>query len=285
VDIPLDLDRRAARRGLPSPRWEPTEETPEPAPVWAARPGPARVPLDWEMAPPADAGSGPAASGPLPDGRWPRPKLPPAAPVEFDLDADLEADARAEADAGLDAEVDDDLDDEAKAGSDADLDAHVEVDAIEVHRRRAPAWRRVTSWVVDGALLGALISVLLVPVLGGTGIGTGPDGVVEDLIRARGILVPVLLVVALVAFTYQWLGVALMGATPGMRVTGLRVVGADGDRPSPGQSAGRSLLALPAAAALGSGLLLALFTRSGRGAHDLGAGTWVVVADDGGGAP
>jgi uncharacterized RDD family membrane protein YckC len=44
-------------------------------------------------------------------------------------------------------------------------------------------------------------------------------------------------------------------------------------------------LALLSAAALGAGILLALFTRSGRGAHDLGAGTWVVMAARRGGTP
>jgi uncharacterized RDD family membrane protein YckC len=88
--------------------------------------------------------------------------------------------------------------------------------------------------------------------------------------------------IALVAFAYQWLGVTLMGATPGMRILGLRVVGPDGERPAPGRSAARALLALVSAALLGVGLLLALFTRSGRGAHDFAAGTWVVRGVDGG---
>ena len=54
--------------------------------------------------------------------------------------------------------------------------------------------------------------------------------------------------------------------------------GPTGGRPSPGRAAARSGLALLSAAALGAGILLALFTRSGRGAHDVGAGTWVVLA-------
>jgi uncharacterized RDD family membrane protein YckC len=46
----------------------------------------------------------------------------------------------------------------------------------------------------------------------------------------------------------------------------------------------RGLLALGSAAAFGLGLLLALFTRSGRGAHDVLAGTWVVIDGRAGGA-
>jgi uncharacterized RDD family membrane protein YckC len=146
------------------------------------------------------------------------------------------------------------------------------VEAIEVHRERPPAWRRAAAWIVDGAALGALVALLFLPVLEKA-----------DLFPPRrDILVPAILVIALVAFAYQWLGVTLMGATPGMRLLGLRVVGPDGERPAPGRSAARALLALGSAALLGLGLLLALFTNSGRGAHDFGAGTWVVRGVDGG---
>ena len=159
-----------------------------------------------------------------------------------------------------------------------DFEVVMEVDAVEVHRVRAPAWRRAASGVVDGLLLGAVLAAMLLPVLGPV-LGPGEPG------QARDVAVPAILVVALVAFVYQWLGITLTGATPGMLATGLRVVGPDGRRPSPGRSAVRALLGLFSAALLGAGLLLALFTRSGRGAHDLGAGTWVVLAVRDGRAP
>jgi uncharacterized RDD family membrane protein YckC len=94
----------------------------------------------------------------------------------------------------------------------------------------------------------------------------------------RGVAGPSLLLVALVAFAYLWLGTALMGATPGLRTAGLRIVGPDGHRPSPGRAVLRSAAAIAAGAALGLGVLVALFNREGRAAHDLVAGTWVVLA-------
>ncbi len=138
-------------------------------------------------------------------------------------------------------------------------------------RTAAPRWRRALSWVIDGALLAGLLSAMLFPVFG----SLLSPGALEGM---RDVALPVLLLVALVAFSYQWLGVALAGATPGLALAGLRVVGPDGLRPSPGPAAARSGLGLLAAAPLGAGLVLAMFTQGGRGAHDLGAGTWVVPA-------
>jgi uncharacterized RDD family membrane protein YckC len=218
LDALLSLDRRGDRRDRPSGTWE------------SLKP----VPLDWEMAPPAE-GTAATRGAPARFPERPRPPPRPAAPLpDFDVDPDVEV--------------------------------------IEVHRVRAQAWRRVVAWIVDGAILAALVALLLLPVLGKA-----------DLVSPRAdVLVPAAMVVALVAFAYQWLGVTLMGATPGMRLVGLRVVGPDGERPSPGRSAARALLALVAAALLGVGLLLALFTRSGQGAHDVVARTWVVQGMDGG---
>lgn len=223
VDVPVPLDRRSTLRERAAPARE------------SLRP----VPLDWEMAPPAEPT--PAASrAPSRPAPRPRPRVPaPPAP---------------------------------------DFEVEMEVEAVEVRRVRASSWRRVASWAVDGGLLGAVLAGMLLPVLGPV---LGQDG----LARARDVAVPVALVVALVAFVYQWLGIVLTGGTPGMLATGLRVVGPDGKRPSPGRSAVRAALGVLAAALLGVGLLLALFTKSGRGAHDLGAGTWVVLSARGGRAP
>jgi uncharacterized RDD family membrane protein YckC len=210
------MDRRAATRDGPPPAWD------------GLRP----VPLDWEMAPPAEAAPGAAR---VPPRRASRPRPRPAGPPAPEFDVEME------------------------------------VGAVEVHRERAPAWRRLASWAVDGVLLGALLAIMLLPAVGPL---VGPGGFAPP----RGVLPLVGMAVALAAFAYEWLGVALAGATPGLLGAGLRVVGPDGRRPSPGRAAARSVLALAAAAPFGAGLLLALFTRSGQGAHDLLARTWVVMA-------
>jgi len=194
------------------------------------------VPIDWEMAPPGEGSSTTRRAPP----RYPSRPRPPARPTSPAPRADFEVDPV--------------------------------VEAVEVHRERAPAWKRVAAWFVDGAVLGALLALLLLPVLGKADLEP----------PRRDVVVLASMAIALVAFAYQWLGVTLMGATPGMRILGLRVVGPDGERPAPGRSAARALLALASAALLGVGLLLALFTRSGRGAHDFAAGTWVVRGVDGG---
>jgi uncharacterized RDD family membrane protein YckC len=240
LDAPLFLDRRSRER----------EEEPD---LDALRP----VPIDWEMAPPAEGTpAGPRLQA-RPTARRTRP-VPAPASVPATVPAIGPAGA-----ADFDLEVDDE----------------VEVDReVEVHRVRAPAWRRAASWVVDGALLAAGVAALLAPVLLPV---LGPDG----LESIRGLVGPSLLAAALLVFAYLWLGTALMGATPGLRMAGLHIVGPDGRRPSPGRAAVRSLLAVAALALLGTGILLALFTRSGRGAHDLAAGTWVVLAVPAGRAP
>jgi resuscitation-promoting factor RpfA len=76
---------------------------------------------------------------------------------------------------------------------------------------------------------------------------------------------------------YLALATALMGASVGKWMTGLRVVGPGGRRSSPRRAAARAVLAVLSVGLLGLGVLLALFTRSGRALHDFLAGTWVVL--------
>jgi uncharacterized RDD family membrane protein YckC len=223
---PLPLDRRGDRRESSSAAWESLVP----------------VPMDWEMAPPAEGSSAPRREPPRYPSR-PRPAVRPPAPAR-----------------------------PTSPVPPADFDVDPVVEAVEVHRQRAPAWKRVAAWVADGAALGALLAFLLLPVLGRGDLAS----------PRRDVAVLASMAIALVAFAYQWLGVTLMGATPGMRILGLQVVGPDGGRPPPGRSAARALLALVSTALLGMGLLLALFTRSGRGAHDFAAGTWVVQVAGGG---
>ena len=161
-----------------------------------------------------------------------------------------------------------------------DFELEADVDAIEVHLRRAPIWRRLVAWLVDLALLGVFLALLLGPVLSRSDLpgDGGLDSILEALTRQHGVLLPALLVAGVTTFAYQWLGLALMGSSPGKRLLRLRVVGPDGRRPSPGRAALRAFLSIPSFLLLGMGPLLGLFTRSGRSLHDFGAGTYLVLA-------
>jgi uncharacterized RDD family membrane protein YckC len=138
----------------------------------------------------------------------------------------------------------------------------------EVHLRRAPAWRRVLSWLADG-LLAAGLSWLLVA--GGARLAGSP-------VTEPALLAPAAFLAALLHFVHAALGHGLAGRTLGKWMLGLLLVGPDGRRPGPGRAAARTLLSLASVALLGLGLLLALFDRKGRALHDLAARTAVVLA-------
>lgn len=159
--------------------------------------------------------------------------------------------------------------------------ADVEVDALEIHVRRADSRRRVAAGLVDVVPFVAGGIALARWLVHAAGVGlpapaTGLDGFLDLVARERVIVLSVAAAVALALGVYETLAHALAGATLGKRLLGLRVVGPDGARPSLARSAARSALVGLSAALLGLGVLLALFTRSGRALHDLLARTWVV---------
>ena len=162
----------------------------------------------------------------------------------------------------------------------SELDSDVEVEAIEVHLRRAAPWRRLASWAVDGLLLGLVAApVVWLALAAGPRAGGRPadiDSLLAQAARMGRTLIPIVAFVALAASVYSALSVALMGATLGKRLFRLEVVGRDGRRPSPRRAAARAALALVSFSLLGLGCLLALFSRSGRALHDFLAGTYVV---------
>jgi len=129
---------------------------------------------------------------------------------------------------------------------------------IELHR--AGGLRRVAAWIVDG-LPFALAGLALA-----RGLGGGDLALELQLVA----------VAALASFAYQTLATWLAGATLGKRLLKLGVVGPDGERPGPGRSALRAATAVAGTLLLGAGPLLALFTESGQGLHDLLARTLVV---------
>jgi uncharacterized RDD family membrane protein YckC len=112
----------------------------------------------------------------------------------------------------------------------------------------------------------------------GDGAASDPAALAALVDRERIVALSIAAVVALALAVYATLSHALAGATLGKRLLGIRVVGPDGRRPSPGRSAVRSGVAAISLALLGLGFLVALFSRTGRALHDVASGTWVVKA-------
>ena len=157
-----------------------------------------------------------------------------------------------------------------------------EVEPLEIHLRRASPGRRALAWAVDvlplAAAVGALARSLLTDAAALPAPPRGLDGLLDLLAREAGIVVPLAALLVVALFVYTTLAHALAGATLGKWVAGVRLAGPGGLRPTMARSTARSALAVLSAGLLGLGFLVALFTRSGRALHDLGAGTWVVEA-------
>jgi uncharacterized RDD family membrane protein YckC len=132
----------------------------------------------------------------------------------------------------------------------------------------APVGLRACAWAVDAVLLSLAAAPPLVLAARAPPVGAGPGAVVPV---AAAFL-------ALLGFAYGVIGQALMGATPGKRLLGLRVAGPDGAPPGLARGALRAALAVVGTGVAGVGLLWAIFTRSGRSLHDLAADTVVVRA-------
>jgi uncharacterized RDD family membrane protein YckC len=154
----------------------------------------------------------------------------------------------------------------------------VDVGPLEVTLRRAADWRRVCAWVLDGLPFAALFALTLRFAL--DRLPHGPLDVLGyvDLagIEARDVTGPIFAGILVLYVVYHALAHGLTGATLGKRILGLRVVTRNGKRPSLGRATLRAVLAGVSVALLGLGVLLALFTRSGRALHDFLARTWVV---------
>jgi uncharacterized RDD family membrane protein YckC len=150
-------------------------------------------------------------------------------------------------------------------------------EAAPVRLRRPAGWKRALAWLLDAvplAVLAGVLGALLFP--GARPPEAGPLGLLDFVAREAALVLPLGAFLLLAALVYFTLGHALMGASVGKALLGLRVVGPDGERPSLARSAGRSAAGLLSLGLVGLGCLLALFTRSGRALHDWIAGTWVV---------
>ena len=132
----------------------------------------------------------------------------------------------------------------------------------------ARAWARALAAASDLALLAAA--------------GLPPIGLAVRRPLASGLPATTALAcgafLALLGFTYGTLAHALMGATLGERMFGLRLRQRDGACVGPGRCAARAALTVTGIAAGGLGLLVGLFTPSRRCLPDLVLGTVVVRA-------
>ena len=292
LDTPLPLDRRHGDRGHADRGQAPGhrhEDAPTIAAPGEAALGPRPLPEPHVHAPGAERAAlershwdlGRPAAAPTP-GRAPGAPAPAApAPAAAQTFAGVAAPAPAgvapepafaEPDALL-----------APAADDGSELPDPDVDALEIHLRRPPTWRRVAAAALDAAPfaaggIGLARTFVREAAVGLPAPPTGIDGLVDLVVRERAIVVPVLAASALAFLVYATLAHALAGATLGKRLLRLRVAGPDGERPSLARSAARSALVVLSLALLGMGLLLALFSRSGRALHDLLARTWVVEA-------
>lgn len=141
----------------------------------------------------------------------------------------------------------------------------------------APHGRRLVSYLIDVLIVSVVVTILAValaiPMAAMAGAQpqdtlTAPQGVLISLV------VIVILVVSFGYFPWFW---ARSGATPGMRVTGLRVVrDADGGPISGGTALLRLVGYWVAGAVFYLGFIWIFFDKRHRGWHDLIAGTVVV---------
>jgi len=160
-------------------------------------------------------------------------------------------------------------------------DSTVEVDVgpVEIRLRRAPSGKRVAAWVLDGVpFLLAFAAALRLA------LDSLPKRAPLDLLgyvelagrEAPGITGPIFAGALVLFAAYHALSHGLGGATLGKRLVGIRVVRRDGRPPGLGRATLRAVLAVLSLGFVGLGVLLALFTASGRAFHDLLARTWVI---------
>jgi uncharacterized RDD family membrane protein YckC len=139
--------------------------------------------------------------------------------------------------------------------------------------RFAPHAGRLIAYIVDGFLIGILITIVWV-VLGVIGGGL----IAADSVGAAGgvftLAVVLSILIYLVYFPYFW---ARSGQTPGMRIFRLRVVrDADGGPISGGSAVLRLVGYWISAAVFYLGFIWILVDKRRRGWHDLLAGTCVI---------
>ena len=149
--------------------------------------------------------------------------------------------------------------------------------------RVAGFWRRFVAGAIDAALLTAVCAALwalAASLLGGPLPRLrqlGPDALLDVLVNGDALAVAGLVLAGAIGLAYFTIFHAVLGATVGKRLVGLRVIDGYGERPTLLRSALRAISYLPSAVVLMLGFLWIGFDREKRGLHDFIADTYVIV--------
>ena len=155
---------------------------------------------------------------------------------------------------------------------------------IEVRARPAALWQRITAFIVDGTLVGAVLAVyvgLAAALIAPHGVPTtqlsGIDGVMARVHQLHAVLAPCVALALVLGLVYTAAFALLWdGRTPGRRLLGIRLVDRTGLAPAPGRAIARAVLALVSFVPFLAGFWLALFDRRGQTLHDKLTQTFVV---------
>jgi len=153
----------------------------------------------------------------------------------------------------------------------------------EVRARPAALWRRLCSFAIDGAAIGAVAFAYLMAASAIAGLQSsssapdGLDGFVAKMRTLESILVPGFFLLLVLAVVYCAVAAFLWdGRTLGRRMLGLQLVDSHGFAPAPGRAVVRALLSGVSFCLFLGGFWLALFDRRGQTLHDKLTSTFVV---------
>jgi len=146
----------------------------------------------------------------------------------------------------------------------------------------AGLWRRLAATLVDAIILSPVFILLGYVAFRVTGyrLPVGPDlrleTLVELFLEGGAMLYSLLAMGLVILLLYGFLFMATTGATPGLRVVGLRVISIYGETPAWWRVLLRCAGFLLSGLLLGLGFIWIAFDREKRGLHDWMAGTYVI---------
>lgn len=144
----------------------------------------------------------------------------------------------------------------------------------------AGLWRRALAALVDALCLTPallLLGWLAVKVTGFEApVTLRFESVLELFLDGGSQFLSVVAVGVIIMLLYGFLFIVVTGATPGLRLLGLRVIDVFGETPAWWRALLRGLGVLLGVALLGLGVIWVGFDREKRGLHDWIAGTYVI---------